>query len=240
MRRWTAVGIIWGVALGLVLAFAAGSITLGVLYLYVFGDSPWPDWSAAAVASVTALTFLAGGAAGFLLLRHVVAERPGFDPSESRRRALYWGAAGIAAVVLEFVAWGTTASTGSSPTTRAELPNIQRVETRLTDNALESSVHLSEPPLVPVEVETEGSIAGREGFLFRSRDTLPAGFSGPWRWAASRVHLAKRIRAILLKPGFTGRAEADVVIRVEVTLREPGAAAPERSSHSTVSGSFRF
>lgn len=143
-------------------------------------------------------------------------------------------------VVLELVAWGTTASTGSGPAPRAELPRIQNAETRLMDSALEVSVHLSEPPAVPVEVGAEGSIDGREGIVFQTRDTVAAGFSGPWRWTVSRDHLRGRIRGVLLDPDFTGRAEADMVIRVEVTLREPGTGVFERSTLSTVSGSFRF
>ena len=47
MKRWLAllISIIGGALLGYALLLAIGGAVLGLLWLYVFGDDPWPVWS---------------------------------------------------------------------------------------------------------------------------------------------------------------------------------------------------
>ena len=47
MNRWLAlaISIIGGAILGYALLLIVGGGILGLLWLYVFGDDPWPKWS---------------------------------------------------------------------------------------------------------------------------------------------------------------------------------------------------
>lgn len=47
MSRWLAllIAIIGGAVLGYVMLLLVAGGVLGVLWLYVFGDDPWPAWS---------------------------------------------------------------------------------------------------------------------------------------------------------------------------------------------------
>ena len=47
MSRWLAllIAVVGGAAIGYALLLAVGGAVLGFLWLYVFGDDPWPRWS---------------------------------------------------------------------------------------------------------------------------------------------------------------------------------------------------
>lgn len=47
MRRWLALllSVVVGAVLAYALTLAVAGAMLGILWLYVFGDDPWPAWS---------------------------------------------------------------------------------------------------------------------------------------------------------------------------------------------------
>ena len=47
MSRWLALllAIVGGAAAGYAMLLAVGGAVLGFLWIYVFGDDPWPKWS---------------------------------------------------------------------------------------------------------------------------------------------------------------------------------------------------
>jgi hypothetical protein len=47
VNRWLAllISIIGGAVIAYAMLLAIGGAVLGILWLYVFGDDPWPEWS---------------------------------------------------------------------------------------------------------------------------------------------------------------------------------------------------
>lgn len=46
-------------AAAVVTAVMAGSMALGVMWLYIFGDDPWPAWSETAITGIALLAGIA-------------------------------------------------------------------------------------------------------------------------------------------------------------------------------------
>lgn len=63
MNRWLRIllSIVGGAIVGYCLFLLAAGAILGILWLYVFGDDPWPAWSDYVVGSI----LLIGGAAAW-------------------------------------------------------------------------------------------------------------------------------------------------------------------------------
>jgi hypothetical protein len=62
-RLYILAGVVWGIVLGIAGGFYAGGIAAGFAWLFLFGDSPWPDWGEAAIlgaAATAGLAILAG------------------------------------------------------------------------------------------------------------------------------------------------------------------------------------
>ena len=240
--RWRAVGVVWGLAAGLAAAYAGAAFLLGLLWLYVFGDHPWPGWSSAPVLAVAVLSFLGGAVAGYLAIQRVAAPRTSGRPGTTvdRRRAVLWGGAGVAVVVAQLAWWGGIGSDRPQPTAHDRLPPVAALEAGVEEEGLALTLRLERPTPDPVEVGFSARLSGRSAVLFELRDTLPAGHADDWERAVPLEALRERARAVLLEPGFTGSASADVVIVIEGSVRVPGDPHPVHEARATLEHGFRF
>ena len=64
MNRWLALllSILGGAIIAYCLLIAVGGVVLGIMWLYVFGDDPWPAWSDYVIGSAIVI----GGAVAWL------------------------------------------------------------------------------------------------------------------------------------------------------------------------------
>lgn len=64
MNRWLAllISIVGGAVIAYAMLLVIGGAVLGVLWLYVFGDDPWPEWS----NYVLGTAIVVGGAAAWI------------------------------------------------------------------------------------------------------------------------------------------------------------------------------
>ncbi len=79
---YLAVGFLWATLLGVGAGLAAAAIAAGVAWIYLFGDSTWPDWTNWAIPGVGAVIGLATFA-GSMVVTRIVANR--HDASGSKR-----------------------------------------------------------------------------------------------------------------------------------------------------------
>ena len=73
MNRWAALllSIIGGAILAYCLLLVVGGAMLGVLWLYVFGDDPWPEWSNYLIGAALVI----GGLIAWLAAARMIWER---------------------------------------------------------------------------------------------------------------------------------------------------------------------
>lgn len=105
---YLAVGFVWAVLLGIGAGLAATAVAAGVAWIYLFGDSPWPDWTNWAIPGFGVAVGLATFAVTMTVTR-IVANRhgvPGDDESDNRRGGvLAWGLLALGLAVAIGFAW---------------------------------------------------------------------------------------------------------------------------------------
>lgn len=102
------VGFLWSVLLAAGAGLAAAAVGAGVAWIYLFGDSAWPDWTNRAIPGLGAAVGLATFAAAMTLTR-IVASRhgtPAGERSEDRRgSAVAWGLLALGLAIAVGFAW---------------------------------------------------------------------------------------------------------------------------------------
>lgn len=82
---YLAVGFLWALLLGIGAGLFATAVAAGVAWIYLFGDSPWPDWTNWAIPGVGAVIGLATFAA-LMVVTRIVANRYDADRSEAAQK----------------------------------------------------------------------------------------------------------------------------------------------------------
>ena len=105
-HRYLLAGVAWALFLAPVVTYFVLALVLGVLWLYVFGDNPWPaslDWLVLVVASVV---FISTAALSIYLAYRYGREREieaEVDDPRQRRRVLLAGLAPVALIAITAV-----------------------------------------------------------------------------------------------------------------------------------------
>ncbi|MDH3228690.1 MAG: hypothetical protein OEN55_02745 [Alphaproteobacteria bacterium] len=105
---YLAVGFLWATLLGAGAGLAAAAIAAGAAWIYLFGDSTWPDWTSWAIPGVGAVVGLTTFAASMIVTR-IVANRYDVAGSEVANKkdgsVLAWVLLLLGLAVAGGVAW---------------------------------------------------------------------------------------------------------------------------------------
>lgn len=228
-RLWTLSGVLWGILLGAGAAMAVGGTAASFLWLYVFGDDPWPAWSRRAIlAAGGSAAALALGTAAWAGRRHGLRAATG-SPAErrlSRRRAMLTLLAALLGLgALGVAAWRQQAEATARREARDEAAGyletrhrIRSLEMRRERDSLRLILRAVGPSPGRYAVSWRlGTVSGSEP-LWTGADTV--------RLAAGRGRLERRIperdllrwAAVRVGLGAGSRGSADVILRTRVTL----------------------
>ena len=164
-----ALSLAWGLVLGLAAALGAGAMLLGVAWLYLYGDDPWPESFDEAVLIGTAAAGLltcAAVIAGFALLPRV---SPSLDRRLQARAALRWtvlaiplllAAGAVAAYARQQAAW----TAGRAAAERQEQRRAQAHRLTSAEWRLDAPVGR-----LFVELSAEGVAEGSYSLLWEAR-----------------------------------------------------------------------
>lgn len=98
-RRYLLVGVAWALFLAPVVTYFTLAFVLGVLWLYVFGDNPWPAALEGVILVIGSVVFISTAACSIYLAYRHGREREiktEVDDPRERKRAILWGLAPIA------------------------------------------------------------------------------------------------------------------------------------------------
>jgi hypothetical protein len=102
------VGFLWAMLLGIGAGLAATAVAAGVAWIYLFGDSTWPDWTNWAIPGFGLAIGLATFAATVMVTR-IVASRHGTPDGERaddrRGGSIAWGLLALGLAVAVGFAW---------------------------------------------------------------------------------------------------------------------------------------
>ena len=104
---YLAVGFLWAMLFGIGAGLLATAVTAGVAWIYLFGDSPWPDWTNWAIPGVGAVIGLTTFAA-LMIVTRIVANRydaTGSEAAEEKGGGFAWVLLAIGLAVAGGVAW---------------------------------------------------------------------------------------------------------------------------------------
>ncbi|MDH3296793.1 MAG: hypothetical protein OEM96_00715 [Gemmatimonadota bacterium] len=143
---WMLAGLSWGMLVGLAVALETVAFLLGVGWLFVFGDDPWP---AAAGPAIMAATIVAGLVPAFLLgwlgrRLGIAFESEGRQRLRARRRGWTVLVLAVVAVIV-----GVSAAMAGSLRERAERADRRAAEHQLAE--LLRAVHRLDAPAASVD-----------------------------------------------------------------------------------------
>jgi len=126
---YLAVGFLWATLLGIGAGLAATAVAAGAAWIYLFGDSAWPDWMSWAILACGVTVGLATFAATMMVAR-IVANRhgaPDREPADDRRGgAIAWGLLAVGLAVAVGFAWQQGARDRAVQTARKESAEAAR------------------------------------------------------------------------------------------------------------------
>ena len=108
MKRRYIYSILFGIpgfVLSLMLAFLVSGFALGILWLFVFGDSPWPSWTETLIPVVFALIFLTTWFT-CVTIGLVIGKQREADPALNRKHI--WASVGVTILFMLFIVFQQT------------------------------------------------------------------------------------------------------------------------------------
>jgi hypothetical protein len=233
-RWWIALLLSWGLSLGILAAFGVAVILLGIGWVFLFGDDPWP---AEFTRVLVPLSAALGGAAAFfgvfVAATHVRRAHPRIEQRLQASGLLRWGTLSAPVLLVAVLFWSII-SEHAGPA-RTELEPIEEAQAgrhRLTDSVWRLD---RETGQLRIDMTAAGAAEGSYSLLWEAkapglakplgmgsvREMLPAG----------AVHLVLTLDAASLARGYAAavlsRSETvqiDLTLGVELSLVPVGRA----------------
>jgi len=164
---YLAVGFLWATLLGVGAGFAAAAVAAGAAWIYLFGDSTWPDWTSWAIPGV-GLVFGLGTFAASMVVTRIVANR--YDPAASGAA----GKKGTGVIAWVLLLLGLAAAGGVAWQEYGWHEDVERVQEETAAAARYFPMLLSETHRI-AEIAVDWPGSGQNGRAYVSLDGLREG-----------------------------------------------------------------
>jgi hypothetical protein len=251
-RLYALAGAVWGLVLGAVAGIGAVGYALGFSWLFLFGDSAWPDAAGPVIfglgIAVSLFFLISLTAVGYVYGRRLEQETPDDSARQRRRAFVLMAAAGVLALVL--VGAGAARELAHSRAREARATeeaaftdliarrhDIRRIDVDTTsDGDLIARVHLSGDRVGDYRLSRRVSDPTYDSTLVAGEDTYRLTDSEPLillRFALSELRSQYHDRVIAGRGGVLVDQDFELAIElVPLLTPDEEAALPEREIHN--------
>jgi hypothetical protein len=232
-RWWIALLLSWGLSLGILAAFGVAVMLLGIGWVFLFGDDPWP---AEFTRVLVPLSAALGGAAAFfgvfVAATHIRRVHPRIEQRLQASDLLRWGMLSAPVLLVAALFWSIISEHAGPARALEPIEEAQAGRHRLTDSVWRLD---GETGQLRIDMTAAGAAEGSYSLLWEAkapglakplgmgsvREMLPAG----------AVHLVLTLDAASLARGYAAavlsRSETvqiDLTLGVELSLVPVGRA----------------